>query len=148
MRTGFRPLLGPPDWQSCECIVSGKVGDESVDLNYQRASGAVLRVSLGSGEHAGVSRFFRDTRRKWEAQERELHDAVQESTGRVVIGDNSRPLTVGSFGPGLWAALTNDDAPLTVWLLGEEWPPDGLVLVEVPADAFPVDEEEDEFLDD
>ena len=148
MRTGFRPLLGPPDWQSCDCIIGGKVGDESVDLYYRRASGAALRVSLGRGEHAGVPRFFRNTRRKWEAQERELHEDVAESKSRVVIGDDSRPLTVGSFGPGLWAALTDDDAPLTVWLSGEEWPLDDLMLVEVPVDAFPVDEEEDEFFDD
>lgn len=145
MQTPFRPLLGPLDWQSCDCNIYGTLGDEAVDLIFRRADGATLRVSLVRDSDAATSRFFRETGLKWQAQERELHADVVEREAQVVVDGSSRPVTVGAFGPGLWAARTDDGAPRTVSLVAEGWPLDDLVLVQVPADAFPVDEDDDEY---
>jgi hypothetical protein len=146
VQTEFRPLWGPADWQSCERNIFGTSGDDGVDVVYRRPCGALLRVQLHRDSTSSPSRFFRETAREWQAQERTLDAVPVASRGWADVDGSSRPLNVTVFASGLWAALTDDGAPITVALVGEDWPLDDLVLVQVPADAFAMDHEDEDLL--
>lgn len=63
--------------------------------------------------NAAPSRFFRETRRKWQARERHLHADLVESEAQVEVDGSSRSFTVAVFAPGLWAARAHDTVPVT-----------------------------------